>query len=95
MTKSSGRWKTVHFRYACDREFRHIAQQWAICSLRESTWANAYLQRVLPHCGSLSHAYRCLANRWLGVAWTIWQTHTPYDEAYHLQQVALRRQPPG
>jgi len=93
VTKSSGKWKRVSFRYACDREFRRIAIQWARCSLRQSVWANAYYDRVRPHCRSRSHAYRCLANRWLAIAWKLWQTGQVYIEEYHLRQRALRSLP--
>lgn len=93
VTKASGKWRTVRFRYACDREFRYYAVQWARCSLRTSVWANAYFQRVRPHCRSKSHAFRCLANRWLAIAWKLWQTGETYDEAYHLRQRALRSSP--
>jgi transposase len=90
VTKQSGQKKTVHFRKACDRQFRHLAQQWAINSLRTSVWANAYYQQVRPRCRSANHAYRCLANRWLAIAWKLWQSGETYDEAYHLRQRAQR-----
>jgi transposase len=93
VTDASGKRKLVRFRYACDREFRTIVQQWARCSLRKSVWANAYYERVRPHCSSESHAYRCLGNRWLAVAWALWQKSELYDEAYHLQQSMSRRTP--
>lgn len=93
VTQRSGQHKYVRFRRACDTEFRTIAQQWAKSSLQDSVWANLYYQRVQPHCHSDSHAYRCLANRWLGIAWTLWQKRVPYNEAYHLQQRALRSRP--
>lgn len=93
VTKSSGKWKSVRFRTACDREFRHIAQQWARCSVSRSAWASAYLERRLKGGSSLNHSYRCLANRWLAIAWKLWQTDQLYDEGYHLQQIALRRRP--
>jgi len=86
VTDSSGKYKVIRFRKACDREFRSIVQNWAIASLSESLWANAYWHQVRPHCSSKSHAYRCLANRWLSIAWAIWQKREPYDETYHLQQ---------
>jgi transposase len=89
VTERSGKRKVVRFRKACDRAFRDIAQKWAIASLSQSLWANAYWQRVRPRCHSNSHAYRCLANRWLSIAWTLWQKHEVYDETYHLQQRAL------
>ena len=93
VTVSSGKRKVIHFRYACDREFRDIAQKWSIASLSESVWANAYWHDVRPRCDSNSHAYRCLANRWLAVAWKLWQTRKPYDEAYHLPQRAKHSKP--
>ena len=57
-TDSSGKRKVVKFRRACDREFRHIAQQWAIASKSESVWASTYWQQVRSHCDSDSHSYR-------------------------------------
>ena len=90
VTDESGKKKVIRFRRACDREFRFIAQQWAMHSLEQSVWANTYFEQVRPHCDSQSHAYRCLANRWLAIAWKCWQTHKPYDEAYHLKQRATR-----
>jgi len=46
-----------------------------------------------PHCDSNAHADHILANRWLAILWRMWQDRKPYDEAYHLQQRALRRKP--
>jgi transposase len=94
VTESSGKHRAIKFRQACDHAFRHAAQQWAMESLRSSVWAQAYWQQARPRCDSDSHAYRCLANRWLSVAWKLWQTHATYDEAYHLQQRRARSQPP-
>jgi hypothetical protein len=93
VTDASGKKRVIKFRKACDREFRTIVQQWAMAALTDSAWANAYWQQARPHCDSNSHAYRCLANRWLAVAWKMWQTRQPYDEAYHLQQRAQHSQP--
>lgn len=93
VTEASGKRKIIKFRRGCDREFRHIVQQWSRCSLSESVWANGYWQRIRPRCNSDSHAYRCLGNRWLAIAWKLWQTGQAYDETYHLQQVALRTKP--
>jgi len=93
VTQQSGQRRTVKFRKACDHEFRAITQQWALASLAQSTWAAGYWEHVRPQCDSDSHAYRCLANRWLAIAWRMWQDRRPYDEAYHLQQRAGRQQP--
>jgi len=93
VTQHSGQRKSVRFRRACDHHFRLIAQQWAAKSLLNSVWANSYFQQIRPHCHSHNHALRCLANRWLAIAWTLWQRHQPYDEAYHLKQRQLRARP--
>lgn len=93
VTDQSGKRKVIKFRQACDREFRSIAQQWARLSLGESTWAQAYFDQVRSHGQSDSHAYRCLANRWLAILWKLWQTHQAFDEAYHLKQRALHSKP--
>lgn len=94
VTKRSGkRKKIIHFRRGCDKEFRRITQQFARSSARRSGWARAYLKEIHARCASNSHAYRCLANRWLAVIWRMWQDGKPYDEEYHLQQRARRRRP--
>jgi transposase len=93
VTEQSGKRRVISFRTACDHDFRDIVQQWAKASLKHSAWAQAYWQQARPQCQSDSHAYRCLGNRWLAIAWKLWQSHTPYDEAYHLQQRLKRQQP--
>jgi hypothetical protein len=92
-TKQSGKRKYVLFRRVCDHEFRQITQQWAKASLDQSVWANTYFQLVQPRCKSTSHAYRCLANRWLAIAWRTWQDGVPYDETLHMRRHALRAKP--
>jgi len=47
--------------------------------------------RCLARGHSKSHAYRCLANRWLGIIWKLWQSRERYDETYHLQQIRRHR----
>jgi transposase len=90
VTDQSGKRRRIYFRRACDHEFRHIAQQWARVSIAQSGWAATYWHSVMAHSRSVSHAYRCLANRWLAIAWKCWQSHQPYDEAVHLQNRARR-----
>lgn len=93
VTVQSGKNRWVRFRRACDKDFRHIAQQWARNSVKNSVWAAHYYRQVRPRCRSESHAYRCLANRWLAITWKIWQDHATYDESYHLRRCARRAQP--
>jgi hypothetical protein len=60
-----------------------------------SDLASTYFLQVLKVNPSISHAYRCLANRWMAIAWKLWHTGKPYEVTYHLQQVAARRKPRG
>jgi transposase len=90
VTERSGKGRRVHFRQACDHEFRQIAQQWAKASIAQSSWATTYWHPVCEHSQTISHAYRGLANRWLAIVWKCWQSHQLYDEAIHLQNRARR-----
>ena len=92
VTVKSGKRHTVHFRQACDHEFRTYAQQWAVASLRCSPWAITYFHQVRNRGHSYNHACRALANRWLAILWKLWQTRQSYDEAHHLAQALLFRE---
>lgn len=90
-TSESGTYKAVLFRRSCNHEFRNTMQQVAVQSIKYSDWAATYHANVFARSRSKSHAYRCLANRWLAIIWTLWQRRVPYDAATHMQHVALRR----
>jgi transposase len=93
VTDQSGQSRRVYFRRACNRSFRLTTQQFAKASVQQSPWAAAYFDRAYQRGMSKSHAYRCLANRWLVIIWTLWQRRQLYDESYHWQQVQRHRQP--
>jgi transposase len=93
VTVQSGRSRFVRFRKACNHSYRQTAQQFAMSSIRKSVWAAGYFSRAQARGMSDSHAYRCLANRWLHIIWTLWQERVPYDEAFHLSQVTRHRRP--
>lgn len=86
VTKKSGKRRNrVLFRRACDREFRFIATELARCSIADSVWAAAYFEMIRPRVDKVSHAYRCLANRWIAIIWRLWIDRVEYDEAVHLR----------
>jgi len=93
VTIASGKARYVKFRRACNRRYRQTAQLLARSSLSYSVWAASYFNQALQRGMSKSHAFRCLANRWLHIIWALWQSGRQYDEVYHLQQVARHRQP--
>ena len=94
VTKQSGKSRRIQYRRACNHDYRHTAHQFAVSSVKQSGWAAAYFSDVLARSHRKNHAYRCLANRWLGVIWKIWQTNQTYDESYHLKQVHKHRRIP-
>jgi transposase len=91
VTKQSGKSRRIHYRRACNRDYRHTAQQFAIASVKQSDWAATYYHNVLARSHRKNHAYRCLANRWLGIIWKLWQDNQMYDESYHLKQLHKHR----
>lgn len=95
VTERSGKRCFVHFRLACDKNWRYICQEWArlLVGPDPSPIALSYYHQLRRHAHSESHALRCVANRWLAVAWKVWQSGQPYDLAYHLQQRAERSRP--
>ncbi len=95
VTDQSGKRKVIKFRKACDREWRSLSQAWAIALVNrsKSPLAMAYFEQIRPRCHNRHHAYRCVANRWLAIAWKLWQSRQPYDPAYHFQQRAARSKP--
>lgn len=95
VTAQSGHKRYVYFRRACNHEYRNVAQQFAIASTQAAAWAATYFNMARARGMSKSHAYRCLANRWLGIIWKLWQTHQVYDEDYHVQQIQQHRRPQG
>jgi transposase len=84
VTRRSGKSRSVEFRRACShplrKTFDHLARQ----SIKHSGWANAYFHDQLGRGHARPRAYRALANRWARIVWTLWQSHTLYDEATHL-----------
>lgn len=93
VTQQSGKYRGVHMRRACDREFRDIVQQWARQTLAVSPWAAAYYQAVRPGCHKENEAVRRLANRWLAILWRLWQDRQPYDQQRHWQRHLARCTP--
>ena len=94
VTIKSGQFRSVRFRRACNRTYRMTAQQFARASIKKSPWALAYFENARARGMTKSHAYRCLANRWLKIIWTLWQRQQLYDETYHLRQIQKHRRSP-
>jgi len=85
VTRRSGRSEfTVACRLAYNRWLGNAVQQWAFCSLRESSWARAFYDQQRAKGRSHHAALRALGNRWLEVLWHCLMRGLLYDEATHV-----------
>jgi len=90
VTRRSGKQLHVEFRHACSHQLRAAADDLARQSVKHSGWAKAYLNEQLARGHAAPRAYRALANRWLRIIWTLWQTNAPYDENKHVANRSKR-----
>ena len=90
VTRSSGRSRSVRFRYAANTHLRESAMWWAYNSMKESPWAAAAFREARDQRGQRYHrALRGLSARWMRILWRCWTDQLPYDPAKHASAVAL------
>ncbi len=91
VTKESGKNRRVEFRFACNKHLRRAVYLFAFISLNRSDWANAYYrdQRAKGH--THHRALRALGAKWLKIIFVMWRDHKPYDENYHLANIARQK----
>lgn len=88
VTRSSGRSRSVRFRYAANTRLREATMWWAFNSLKTSPWAAAAFRQARDERGQRYHrALRGLAARWMRVAWRCWQDGAAYEPARHMAAV--------
>ncbi len=88
VTKASGKSHVVHFRFACNKLMRYASYWLSFTSLNRCEWANKYYrdQRAKGH--SHHEALRALGAKWLKIIFIMWRDDKPYDENYHLANIA-------
>jgi transposase len=88
VTKSSGKSRMVQFRFACNKHLRHAMYWFSFNSLNRCEWAKKYYkdQRAKGH--SQHQALRALGAKWLKIIFVMCRDHKPYDEEYHLANIA-------
>jgi transposase len=91
VTKASGKSRVVQFRFACNKLLRYASYWFSFNSLNRCEWANKYYrdQRAKGH--SHPQALRALGAKWLKILFVMWRDHKPYDENYHLANIARQR----
>lgn len=83
VTKQSGKFETVHFRWACNTRFRNAITTFADNSRHASPWAADVYQRARARGCEHNHAIRILARAWIRVMWRCWLDGVPYNPQLH------------
>jgi len=91
VTKASGKSRVVHFRFACNKHLRHSMYWFSFVSLNHSEWAKLYYRRQRDKGHSHHQALRALGAKWLKIIFVMWRDHKPYDENYHLANIARQK----
>src|SRR5262249_479461 len=94
VTRRSGRSELVIARrLAHNRYLGPAVHQWALGSLKPSTWAREYYDTKIA-AGKRHHtALRALANRWLEILWHCLTKAIHYDETVHNRNRSRALQP--
>ena len=92
-TRSSGRHRSVAFRWACDKRLRDALCDFAGDSRHANAWAQHRYQQLRADGKRHPHAERILARSWTHIIWRIWQDHTPYDTTRHNAHQRLNPNP--
>ena len=85
VTRSSGRSRTVRFRYAANKRMRHAIDWWAFVSVRENDWAHDASQQARARGQLHNRALRGIGARWTRILWRAWIDHATYDSSRHLK----------
>jgi len=85
VTRSSGRSRTVRFRYAANKRMRHAIDWWAFVSVRDNDWAHEAYEQARARGQLHNRALRGIGARWVRILWRCWTDSTTYDPARHLR----------
>jgi transposase len=89
VTRASGKYRVVGFRWACDKKLRNALVDFADDSRHASPWAAKVYADALARTRRHPHAVRILARAWIRVIWRCWQDGVAYDPAKHRGAVRL------
>ena len=88
VTKASGKSRMVQFRFACNKHLRQAMYWFSFNSLQRSEWAKKYYRNQRAKGHSKHESLRVLGAKWLKIIFVMWRDHKPYDENYHLANIA-------
>jgi transposase len=91
VTKASGKSRVVQFRFACNKLLRYASYWFSFNSLNRCEWANKYYRDQRRKGHSHPQALRSLGAKWLKIIFVMWRDHKPYDETFHLANIARQQ----
>ncbi|MFT4084774.1 MAG: IS110 family transposase [Nocardioides sp.] len=83
VTRASGKYHAVGFRWAADKKLRNALVDFADDSRHASPWAAHVYNEAIARGKRHPHATRILARAWVRVIWRCWQTNTAYNPQPH------------
>ena len=95
VTTQSGKYRGVHFRWACNKRFRVAITTFAGNSRHASPWAAKIYNDARASGKDHPHAVRILARAWIRVIYRCWLDGVPYDPALHGAAATLTSQTTG
>ena len=95
VTTQSGKHRTVHFRWACNKRLRKAITTFADNSRHDSPWAAHVYANAVARGHDHPHAVRVLARAWIRVIYRCWLDRVPYDPARHGNAAQLAPQQPA
>jgi transposase len=87
VTKSSGKTKVVHMRWACPKFLKQTFHEFAGCSTKKSLWAKAYVEMRKAKGHPHQEIIRGLAFKWQRIMFRCWKTREAYDEERYIQML--------
>jgi transposase len=85
VTRSSGRSRSVRFRYAANSRMRHAIDWWTFVAAREDDWTREAYQQARDRGQLHNRALRGIGARWTRILWRCWTDHTTYQPERHLK----------
>ncbi len=83
VTRASGKYHGVGFRWAADKKLRNALIDFADDSRHASPWAAKVYDDAINRGKRHPHAVRILARAWVRVIWRCWQNSVAYDPQLH------------
>jgi len=91
--KKGERKASVHFRQACPKFLRQSFHEFAGCSIRYCSWAQAHYSKQRAQGKGHHAAVRSVAFKWIRILFASWKQRTPYDPQRYLKALQHRGSP--